>query len=149
MMLSKETGYVVRLLVYLREQDAPVPVREVARVLGIPPSFLAKLVQRAARRGWVITRKGPGGGMMLGVNPSELRLMEIVETLEGRVLEQCVLGLPECGGENPCPLHDQWMPVRDAMLGLFSRTTVSDLKGETLPGMKEKDQTSHKKEDSP
>ncbi len=131
-MLSKETGYVVRLLVYLRDQNEPVPVREVAKRLNIPPSFLAKLVQRAARRGWVITRKGPGGGMLLGVDPSQLRLLEIVETLEGRVLERCVLGLPECGGKNPCPLHSRWEPVRDTIYRLFSRTTLNDLAFETL-----------------
>ncbi len=137
-MLSKETGYVVRLLVYLRDQENPVPVREVARILGIPQSFLAKLVQRAARRGWVVTRKGPGGGMLLGVEPSTLRLMEIVETLEGRVLEQCVLGLPECGGENPCPLHHRWAPVRDIIHGLFMDTTVEDLMFEPAAGPEKK-----------
>lgn len=130
MTFTKETGYLLRMLVFLKETGGPVPVRTIAEQMGIPYPFLAKLVQRASRLGWVQSKKGPGGGIQLRVDPAHLRVLDVVEAIEGNVLDRCVLGLPECGDKHPCPLHPYVEPQKRMLAQLFSRLTLEDLEPE-------------------
>lgn len=133
-MLTKETGYVLRVLAFLRDQDRRISIEEVAEILGIPRHFLAKLIQRIQRFGWIHTQKGPGGGVALAVDPASLRVMDIVQALEGNRLDRCILGLPVCHASQPCPIHSKWEPLKNLMVNLFESTRLADLVFETPMG---------------
>jgi len=51
MLVTRETDYAIRTVVYLaRESDRVANVAEVAEAMRIPKSFLAKIVQRLAKK---------------------------------------------------------------------------------------------------
>ena len=43
------------------------------------------------------------------------------------LFETCVLGLPGCGEQKPCPLHEQWSTVRTCVHTAFEETTLSEV----------------------
>ena len=72
--------------------------------------------------------KGPTGGFALRVEPSEIRLLDIVEALDGLApYQQCASGLSECSDDMPCSMHDSWVALRSRIMDYLGRNTIADL----------------------
>ena len=82
-------------------------LKEVTEMVESPEAFTAKILQQLVKSKLLVSYKGPKGGFEL-VN-KEIVLVDIVKAIDGtKLLENCVLGLPECSGENPCLVHDKF-----------------------------------------
>jgi|SRR5690242_1354293 len=130
MLYSRSAEYAIRAFVYL----AQVPdgryamVKQIAAEEEIPAHFLAKILQQLARKGMLRSSKGPTGGFSLRVPPGEVRLLDIVEALDGlSEYEKCASGLAECTDDMPCPLHDSWKALRSRIMDYLGRNTIADL----------------------
>jgi len=107
-------------------------VREISAALSIPFPFLAKIAQSMAQAGLLRTFRGPTGGVALARPPNEVRLKEIVLAVDGAELfTECVLGLPGCGNERPCPLHAEWAGARSRIESMLAAATLADLARDT------------------
>ena len=72
--------------------------------------------------------KGPTGGFALRVDPGEIRLLDIVEALDGLApYQQCASGLSECSDEMPCSMHDSWINLRSRIMDYLGKNTIADL----------------------
>lgn len=130
MLLSQRCEYGLRAALHLTASapGAYVPIREVSAALGIPYHFLAKIAQSLIQEGVLESTRGPGGGVRLARPSGQVTLHEIVLALDGpAIFEACVLGLPGCGVEQPCPLHDRLAPARDRVRAMFEETTLAGL----------------------
>lgn len=130
MIYSRSAEYAIRAFVHL----AQVPdgkyamVKNIAAEEEIPSHFLAKILQQLARKGLLRSSKGPTGGFALRVPATDIRLVDIVEALDGLAeYQQCAAGLAECSDEMPCPLHDSWKAVRSRIMDYLGRNTIADL----------------------
>jgi DNA-binding IscR family transcriptional regulator len=62
------------------------------------------------------------------VEPSEIRLLDIVEALDGLApYQQCASGLSECSDDMPCSMHDSWVGLRSRIMDYLGRNTIADL----------------------
>ncbi len=130
MIFSKACEYGIRasLLVASQEDDGFIPIREIGDDLGISHHFLTKVLQDLTKAGLMKSLRGPNGGVALNRSPKTIFLFEIVVAIDGHDrFEGCILGLPECGEGNPCPLHDYWGGVRDGIRGRFESITLNEL----------------------
>jgi Rrf2 family protein len=130
MIYSRSAEYAIRAFVHL----AQVPdgryamVKNVAEEEGIPAHFLAKILQQLARKGLLRSSKGPTGGFALKVDAGEIRLLDIVEALDGLApYQQCAVGLAECNDDMPCGVHDTWKNLRSRIMDYLGRNTIADL----------------------
>lgn len=81
----------------------PVTTGEAAATLEVSAAHLSKVFQRMAKTGLVKPVRGPGGGFILNKPPREIRLEDILESIEGPVrLTNCLMGTPKC--DNRCIL---------------------------------------------
>ena len=81
-----------------------------------------------ARQGFLRSSKGPTGGFALRVDPGEIRLLDIVEALDGLApYQQCASGLSECSDDMPCSMHDSWINLRGRIMDYLGRNTIADL----------------------
>lgn len=131
-MLSKRCTYGIQALMYVAavEQEGFVPIRRISDDLGISHPFLAKIVQDLARSGILESLRGPNGGVRMGVPAERLTIKQLILALDGPALfEACVLGLPGCGSEKPCPMHDTWKEVRSGIDTSLSDVTIAELAG--------------------
>jgi DNA-binding IscR family transcriptional regulator len=53
------------------------------------------------------------------------------------ILHNCILGFDKCSNTAPCPLHDQFIGVRDQLTTVLKTTTISEVvesysKGDTI-----------------
>jgi len=130
MIYSRAAQHAIRALTYLATIPAGihVPVREIAGAAGVPLPFLSKIMQSLTRRGLITSQKGPGGGVALGRRASQITLEEIVIAIDGSEFTTgCVLGLPKCGDESPCPAHDAWKVLRETLRRQLHRLTLGEL----------------------
>lgn len=128
-MMSQATGYAASAMGHIAAAGGkPVLVKEIADAAGIPPAFLAKIVQSLARKGLVATQRGVGGGVTLSREPAQITLFEICEALNDPSVEsRCMLGVSACSDERACPCHSFWTGHRTAYHQFLRKTTVADI----------------------
>ena len=137
MLFSRATGYAVRALAYLTAagEGAHVPVNRIAEETDVPPPFLGKIVQKLVKAGILVTRKGPKGGVGLAKPAEQVDLFELVVAIEGESLwTNCVLGLNACVDEQPCPLHNDWVRIREEIRRMLQGKTLADIAARVREG---------------
>jgi Rrf2 family protein len=130
MIHSPTCQHALRALIYLAEKDAPGPVlvREIADAAGVPRQSLAKILHGLRNQGLVRSTKGPGGGYQLARSGEFMRVVDVIEAVDGRVeLDQsCILGLDRCTDQASCALHDVWKLFRDNYRTTITNMTLRD-----------------------
>lgn len=135
MFLSQACKYGLRAIVYLAQHgERPRLSQEIARELQIPKHFLAKILQDLSKNRLLFSYKGRGGGFKLARPAREIKLLEVIAAIEGPQFGQgCLLGLPECSDDSPCPLHYQWTELKDSILRALEATSIQHVIEKALP----------------
>ena len=128
-------GIRAALLVSLKsgkDKESFIPIRQLAEELNVSFHFLTKILQVLTQAKIMESYKGPNGGVRMA-NPShEIYLIDIVEAIDGKeVFSSCLLGLPGCGDEDPCPLHDRWKKSKGQLQSIFEEISVAKLAKDT------------------
>jgi len=130
-MFNKETEYALRGLVYIQTQNSRGKrpgIDEISREIEGPRFFIAKILHRLVRNGYLMSIKGKGGGFYMDEKKPEITLLEIINSTEGSAwMRSCAFGLKHCNNEQPCPLHVRYAPIREALLELVSTETIQSL----------------------
>ncbi len=125
---ASELAIRATLFLSLQPPGKLTPVHEIASETGVSEAYLAKVLQRLTTAGLMRAFRGPGRGMELAHASEEITLGAVVQAMEGPPgPEWCVLGRKFCSDENPCPLHDRWVPLRREIQRLLDETTVASL----------------------
>jgi Rrf2 family protein len=130
MIHSNATKYAIRAVSFLAAQPSGVSVqaREISRALDIPYPYLSKILQNLARKRFLSSAKGPGGGFRLLVPAEETTLYDLIEAVEGEIRDdQCMLGLDVCTTEAACPMHDFWTEFRDSFRDKMRSVSLRDV----------------------
>ncbi|MFH5833260.1 RrF2 family transcriptional regulator [Halalkalibaculum sp. DA3122] len=137
MLLSKACVYGIRASLFMASSSDNnyMPIREISEKLDISYHFLTKILQELTKADLVESLKGPNGGVRLKKPGNKVTLLEVVVAVDGMdLLTECALGLPGCGVEKPCPLHDQWAETRDEIRNMLEDTTLKELAGKGKEG---------------
>jgi len=128
---SAQLALQASLLLALEPEGAPRRVSEIADELGVPRTYLAKVLQGLTRVGLLHAVRGPGGGVCLARSPREIHLWDVLSALEpAREFEDCFLGLGQCNDLQPCPLHDAWGPIRADILAMLQTKSLWEFASE-------------------
>ncbi len=134
MIYSNACAYAIRALSRLAmlRPDGYVLLDELCEGSDLPRHFVAKIFQDLVRKGLLTSAKGRGGGFALARKPDKITLYDIVAIVDGTEdLDACVVGNAKCDDNQPCPLHDNWKPIRDQLKVFLARTTLDQM-SETL-----------------
>ena len=128
-MFSRACEYAIKIMIYIaaNEQEGKrTGLREVTEAIGSPEAFTAKILQQLVKNGLLESFKGPTGGFNLPGN-RRILIHDIVVAIDGEhLIKDCVLGLPECSGDNPCPVHDKFIGVREHLNDTLLSTYIQD-----------------------
>ncbi len=136
-LVSKKTRYALHGLAYLAEHAARGPIRfdEIHRYLmtyapglELSASYLAKIFQDVSRAGFASTIPGPRGGYRLARPADQIRLIEILEALDGyEATHCCLLSVGGCSQRAKCRVGDITHDAEIAFRNIFERETVASL----------------------
>jgi Rrf2 family protein len=143
MLFSTKAEYGVRLMVELGRRageapaDAqPVALATVAESETLPLSYLEHLVARLREDGLVTSVRGAHGGYRLAKPASEIRMLDVVQTLEGPISpmecfeptgENRVLCSHETDGDHACATKLLWTRVQGGVTKALAGTTLAEL----------------------
>lgn len=133
MKLSTESRYAINGLSVLARQPpgTVMQVSEIAREAELPAPFLAKILLKLTKYGVLTSHRGRLRGYSLAVAPGEIRVIDVLEAVDGPgVLERCVFWTESCDEHHPCPLHGAWAPIKAQIRDAMVRTTLDVLSGE-------------------
>jgi Rrf2 family iron-sulfur cluster assembly transcriptional regulator len=134
-MLSNSCRYAIRAVIYLANQpgsSGKTGIKKISSDLDLPTPFLAKILQQLAKQKILSSSKGPHGGFSMLKDPRKVKLIDIVNTIDGQdVFTNCVMHNGSCPGKDSdqrnCPLHDDYEKPRAELIKLFSNKTIHDL----------------------
>ena len=118
MIYSRSAEYAIRSFVYLaRIPDGKFAMaRHIAKEEQIPAHFLAKILQELTRKGLLRSNKGPSGGFSLRVPASQIRLLDLVEALDGHALAESLDQAPW--------ILDSWRDLHSRIMDYLERNTI-------------------------
>ena len=127
-LVKRDTDYAVRALVAIACTDGIANTSEIAEAQEIPFDFLQKILRRLKRAGIVRVRRGPGGGFTLARSSENIRLLDIVEAVQGPIaINRCFLGRDMCSMQNDCPVREKLKPVQAGISELLEEITLAEL----------------------
>ncbi len=132
MRLSTRSRYGVRLMLALgiSEKEGPIFLKDIARAEDISEKYLSQIIIPLKAKGLVNTFRGAHGGYVLGRPPSEIRLRDIIEPLEGDLgLVDCVSNRDVCGRSGECVTREVWEEMSAMLLRYLESMTLEDLIG--------------------
>jgi len=134
-MFSKSTEYALRSVIYLAQhsnQDHKIGIAQIAKAIGSPRSFTAKVLQKLTKKNGIISSiTGPKGGFYLTESSKKKSVLSVLASLEeDTVITGCVLGLKDCSEINPCPLHFKYKLIKPLLKEMFERKSIMDLANE-------------------
>jgi Rrf2 family protein len=131
-MFSKTCEYAIRAMIFIAQKSKAgkkVGIKEIAKAIDSPESFIAKILQTLCRNDLLLSMKGPTGGFYLDEQSLQCSLADIVKVIDGdKIFTGCGLGLKQCSETHPCPIHHEFRSVRkgihtmleNAKLGAFT-----------------------------
>lgn len=124
-MVSKKTQYGLEAMILLakRQKAAPVLITDLAREGRIPKKFLEAILLELKKNGILNSKKGKGGGYVLGKDPQDISIGDIIRSLEGPLSDISFNGETKENNEIKMILKE----VRDAMSSILNKTSLADV----------------------
>lgn len=131
MRLARMTDYAVRLLIYLAQRPERLcTIAEVAAAYEISETHLMKITHQLSLAGWLETTRGRGGGIRLARPAAEIRLGDVVRTMEPDFfIVECFASGHSCMLHGSCELTG----VMDGALRSFLHHLDSFTLADVLP----------------
>ncbi len=130
MLYSKTAQYSIQSMLFIaaNSSEQNILVRDVARELGLPSSFLSKILQTLSRYGFLNSVKGPKGGFSLSEKGAASSIAELVAVVDGPMnFDMCLAGFSPCSEENACPFHHEWSRIREEIRELVNSRDIHEL----------------------
>lgn len=131
MRLSTKAQYAVRAMVDLTlfSGGRPVSLKEISQREEIPLNYLEQLFFRLKKGNIVKSVRGPGGGYILARQSSQIRVGEIVTTVEEPLNPIACLdeGASSCTRLTQCVTHTVWKGLGEKIKGFLDSINLEDL----------------------
>jgi len=130
MKLSTRGRYATRAMLdlALHSAEGPVVIRDISRRQEVSELYMKQLIPplRAAR--FIRVIRGAHGGLTLAKPPSQIKLIEIIQSVEGSTAPvECVDDAGICSRSDLCVTRVVWTKIKEAIDKVLESTTLQDL----------------------
>lgn len=126
-MLTQTSEYALRAMCALAARpNETVPASELATQAGVPPPYLAKIMQQLASSSFVSGRRGIGGGYALSVDPEQVTALEVVMAVGPIRKPRTAAELDELG-DGFKALHERLDRAASGVLAVFQESTIAEM----------------------
>ena len=131
MIISQACKIAIKSLVLIASKSfigEKVGIKLISKEIAENEHTIGKTLQVLVKHGLLSSVRGPQGGFYLTENQYNTNMYKIVETIDGNnIFKECILGLPECNNENPCPMHHSFEGLRVSLYQIFKDNTIRSL----------------------
>ena len=125
--LSEAASIAIHAMVLIaKSEDVNINVNKIAELTGASKNHIAKVMQRLVKEKMVKSTRGPSGGFVMDMAPSEISLLDIYQCIEGDItMADCPLN------NNICPFTSCLMngivhKLTNELIEFFKSQKLSD-----------------------
>jgi len=130
MKISTRGRYAARAMLdlALHSGGSPVLIRDISKRQNISELYLKQLLSPLKVAGLIRAIRGSRGGFTLARPPSQIKLIEIVQSVEGSTAPvECVDDVEICKRGDLCVIREVWMEMKRAVDKVLESITLQDL----------------------
>ena len=134
--LTKKADYALMAMKHLAERadGGSLSAKDVADAYGMPPEALAKILQRLAKAGLLLSQHGTNGGYTLARPSHSISAFEVIQAIDGPLfITSCVTVRGECGQSDRCNIREPLRKVNESIEGVLKRIKISHMREEPEP----------------
>ena len=128
--LTKKADYGLIAMKHLAERGntGVCSAKDVAESYGMPPEALAKILQKLAKAGLLISHHGINGGYVLARDARTISAFEVIKAIDGPLfITSCVTVRGECDQTSRCTVREPLRKVSNSIEEVLSRITIWDM----------------------
>ncbi len=137
-MLTAKGKYGLKALAHLAtlQPGETTQAMDIAEAHNIPKKFLDAILGDLRNAGIVFSKKGPGGGYRLARAPGEIKIGQVIRTIDGPLAPIACASRTayqpcrDCKSIKTCTVRLMMTKVRDAMSDVLDRLTIADMAAE-------------------
>ncbi len=112
----------------LHHGEGRILLKDIARRQGISGNYLEHLMPPLKAAKLVNSSRGAHGGYTLAKPPDQVKLIDIIQALEGSLAPaECVITPRVCRRSRSCVTRDVWAEMKEAIDKVLKSTTLQDL----------------------
>jgi Rrf2 family protein len=131
MLITKASEYAILSLIVLSKQDTPQDSETLSKELGIPKSFLAKILQSLAKEGILVSYRGANGGFALAKKTKEIDMLSVMSAVESKspAVFDCAPSQKDCPSDkaNICSIWPFLNKLQGKIDRFLSELTLEDI----------------------
>jgi Rrf2 family protein len=136
MRITQEADYAIRICAVLDSFDEKTGAAEIAEKACITQRFALKILGKLVETGIVKSFKGAFGGYVLTVDGDELKIIDVIEAIEGPMkISKCLECDHDCS-RNPnktcCNMHLAFEAINKNLVDSFGKITVRMLNDKSI-----------------
>jgi Rrf2 family protein len=134
---TKRADYGLMAIHYIAVQDdlGSVSAKRIAEEFAIPPEIMAKILQRLAKQGLIVSQNGPKGGYALSRRPAEITVGEVIRALEGPINIVSCLEDSDCPQMERCSLRRPVHKIQAAISHVLDTMSLAELTSDDVPAL--------------
>lgn len=132
MRITQEADYAIRIVSMLAEKNDRVDACSIAQETMITQRFALKILRKLVGAEIVKSYKGSAGGYVLGKEPCDITLLEIVETIDGPIqIIKCIDKNHVCSkvgcNKSECVMHNIFVNISEKIASTLGSITIEML----------------------
>ncbi len=129
MKVSKKTTYGMCFMLRLAVSygDNYIKLNEIAKSEDIPVKYLENIVSIIKPANLILVKRGAEGGYRLSRSPGQIMLKDVIEALDGTILEEPLIEESLNETLNKKIISDVWQELRLKLSSFFESITLLDL----------------------
>jgi len=138
--LTKKADYGLIALKHLAEAasrdggNAAVSAKDIADAYAIPQEALAKILQRLAKSGLLVSHHGTNGGYALARAAKHITAFEVIKAIDGPLfLTACTTHKGDCVQSTKCNVKEPLKKVNDSIHAVLNKITIADMQDPNGP----------------
>lgn len=128
--LTKKADYGLIAMRHLAEHapSGSCSAKDMAEAYGMPQEALAKILQRLAKAGLLVSQYGINGGYTLARAAEQISALEVIRAIEGPLfITSCVTVRGECGQSSRCKVREPLRKVSQSIEEVLARITIAEM----------------------
>ncbi|MBI4461420.1 MAG: Rrf2 family transcriptional regulator [Acidobacteria bacterium] len=126
--LSKKADYALIAVRHLAMHygEGTASARDIAQAYAIPPPLMAKVLQRLARGGLLVSQQGSTGGYALARPPAFISALQVINAIDGPLMiTSCVTSHGECMQTPRCTVREPLRKVNESIVNALGSLSMA------------------------
>lgn len=126
--VTKLADYATVVLSVLAATNDVLSATEIAERAGLEPTTVSKVLKPLSQAGLAEAFRGAHGGYRLARPAGSIRLIEVIEAIEGPLaVTECSTHDGHCGIERSCGTRTSWRRINDVIVQALTGVTLLDM----------------------